>query len=149
MQIRVGCGRRLPRTSTAGRARPARASSTRGERMSGSNRLLEIQSIFSRALAEGRGISDTVPKALDAVVQGMNWDAGGLWLPEDGDRIMAAEIAVCSPDLRAGTLEEGSRLAAQVWKASAPVRARRKSSSVLRSGYGVPIQRHSKIVGVL
>jgi PAS domain S-box-containing protein len=50
-----------------------------------SERYMQTQHEATKVLAESGSLEDALPRLLEAVGQGMGWEVGGIWLPDDSE----------------------------------------------------------------
>jgi PAS domain S-box-containing protein len=134
-------------------------------------RRLAAQHAAVRALAESGTLDEAVPKLLQAVGEGLEWDFGALWMPDGDDPnpvLRCVQTWSCTPS--SGPFElvsarrqlaPGSGLPGRVWDSAAPAwitdvtvdpsftRTEAAKESGLHSGFAFPVVRGKKVLGVL
>ena len=129
------------------------------------NMLLEM----TRVLAEAPTIEIAVPRILQAICEGMDWQVGLAWDVDEGASVLRCSEAWHTlpaldsfvHDTREGTFAPGVGLPGRVWSSAAPAwvpdlgldgNLPRKGFAVaagLRAVFGVPLRINERVIGVM
>jgi len=135
-----------------------------------SERRVAAQHAVARVLAESPALDEAASRILQAVCEGLGWDAGGLWRLDPQDQVLRLSDFWHAPGLRIDGFEAKSRamtfargvgLPGRVWASRAPAwiadvtrdrnfpRVWVAEEAGLRAGLGAPILLGDQVLGVI
>ena len=132
-------------------------------------RYVAVQHAVTAALAESESTIEALPRLLEALGDGLGWQAGGWWTPDERGTLRC-RLVWCAPDVEADAfertsretaLEQGAGLPGRVWASREPAwiedvardlnfpRAPAAVQAGLHAGIGLPVFSGTDLRGVL
>lgn len=132
-------------------------------------RLLRTQYAVASALANSQTLKDAADSILTSVCEGLEWDVGGIWLPEPTGELTlqhlwlrpGVEPSAFQGERWRGNLRRGEDIPGQVWADGTPFwikdvtnegsfqRGWVAAEIGLRAAFGFPIQVRDEVLGVV